>query len=90
MKKYWRSIIVPFAGKVSFTGYAGPVIEDGTTTVKLTPVVPAPTSGGAAVKAVGRVIRRWNLLVPVPVPFYSGFLLLFPPFNFLFLHLRES
>ena len=44
--------IVPFAGKVSFTWYAGPGIEDGTTTVKITPVVPAPTSGGAAVKAV--------------------------------------
>ena len=32
---------------------SGPVIEDGTTTGKITPVVPAPTSGGAAVKAVG-------------------------------------
>ena len=56
--------IVPFAGKVSFTWYAGPSIEDGTTTFKLTPVVPAPTSDGAAAKAVGRVIRRWNLSVP--------------------------
>jgi len=52
VKKYWRSIIVPFAGKDSFTWYAGPVIEDGTTTVNLTPVVPAPTSDGAAAKAV--------------------------------------